>query len=141
MSYIFRSITSSITRLLSVKSDPRPTNSNWTFWLKIVLRTRKCPLSFVKTPCTQHSNIHYSSQFKAIHQNDSKYYLKCTLSGSRLKNSKISETVNTILEIPKIVLGRHFGSVYVVKIQLFGSFLVPCHFILQIICTSHFLDK
>ena len=96
MSCIFRSINCSITRLLSVKSDPRPTNSKWTFWLKIVLRTRKCPLSFVKIPCTQHSNIHYSSQFKAIHQNDSQYYLKCTLSGSRLKNTKISDTVNTM---------------------------------------------
>ena len=83
--------------LLSIKRDPRPTNSKWTFWLKIVLMTRKFLLSFVKIPCTQHSNIHYSSQFKAKHRNDSKYYLKfCTLSGPRLKDAKISDTVNII---------------------------------------------
>ena len=98
MLIIFRPINYSITRLLSVKRDPRPTNSKWTFWLKIVLMTRKFLLSFVKIPYMQHSNIHLdSSQFKAMHRNDSKYLLKfCTLSGPRLKDTKISDTVNII---------------------------------------------
>ena len=78
---------------------------------------------------------------KAIHQNDSKYYLQfCTVSGPRIETLELV-TLLTQLETLKIGLGRHFGSVYVVKIQLFGFSLVPCHFILQIICTSHFLDK
>ena len=76
-----------------------------------------------------------------MHQNDSKYYLQfCTVSGPRLETLELV-TLLTQLETLKIVLERHFGSVYVVKIQLFCFSLVPCHFILQIICTSHFLDK
>ena len=76
-----------------------------------------------------------------MHRSDSKYYLKFfALSGPRLSDSKISDTVN-IIRKTKIVLGRHFGGFCVEKIQLFGFSFVPCHFILHIICTSHFLDK
>ena len=75
-----------------------------------------------------------------MHQNDSKYYLQfCTVSGPRLETLELV-TLLTQLETLKIVLERHFGSVYVVKIQLFCCSLVPCHFILHIICTSHLLD-
>ena len=76
-----------------------------------------------------------------MHQNDSKYYLQfCTVSGTRLETLELV-TLLTQVETLKVVPGRYFGSVYLVKIQLFGFSLVPCHFILQIICTSHFLDK
>ena len=54
-----------------------------------------------------------------MHQNDSKYYLQfCTVSGPRLETLELV-TLLTQLETLKIVLERPFGSVYVVKIQLF----------------------
>ena len=76
-----------------------------------------------------------------MHRNDSKYYSKfCTLSGPRISDSKISDTVN-INRNTKNSPGTPFGGFCLEKIQLFGFSLVPCHFILHIICTSHFLDK
>ena len=61
-----------------------------------------------------------------MHQNDSKYYLQfCTVSGPRLETLELV-TLLTQLETLKIVLERHFGSVYVVKIQLFCFSLAPC---------------
>ena len=61
-----------------------------------------------------------------MHQNDSKYYLQfCTVSGPRLETLELV-TLLTQLESLKIVLERHFGSVYVVKIQLFCFSLAPC---------------